>query len=354
VLRIAGEALAGAIALVHYVVFVAPQGAVSDTNYFLNQYAPHQPAAFVRFAVRGLESYFPSMITGVAGATNAIPSYALPPLAHHLLALALVVLVAAGVVAAARDKAGRVLVVAVGGSLLLELLASALRLWPFGLIRQNIFVLPLLYILGGIGAVSLATMLRGRWRADGSRPVPITWWRVIALGAASVALVAAGAAGGVATAHALTESSRLQTQPTMFGGVKAAVAEARLAAAPNDLVIIRAGRSTPAWYGTAWLYYMENYRGYPAAIAARPRVPARNTISVVYVTPGAVDRFLATHAGSPAVFLLEYNLPGYLFPSWAHQQSLETLRRFGYCPTSDTTYPITGHLTILRAGCSKA
>ena len=63
---------------------------------------------------------------------------------------------------------------------------------------------------------------------------------------------------------------------------------------------------------------------------------------------------LAAHPGSPAVFLLEYNLPGYLFPSWAHQQSLETLRRFGYCPTRDTAYPITGHLTILRAGCSKA
>ena len=81
-------------------------------------------------------------------------------------------------------------------------------------------------------------------------------------------------------------------------------------------------------------------------------VPARNTISVVYVTPAAVDRFLAAHRGSPAIFLLELDFPpGNRFPRWAHQESLTTLRRFGYCPTSDVGYTITGHLTVLRAGC---
>lgn len=353
-LRIAGQALAGAIALGQYVVFVAPQAGVAGAGFFQAQYAPHRPAALVRFAIQGVKSYFPSMVTGVAGAMNAVPSYALPPAAHYLLALVLVLLLAAGVVAAARDPAGRALVVAVGGALLLELLASAVQRWPFGLIRQNIFVLPLLYMLGGIGAVSLANMLRGPRRADGTRSGPVTLWRALALGAGAAVLAAAGAATGVATGQALAESGRLQTAPTMFGGAGPAVADARLAAAAGDLVIIRADRSTPAWYGTAWLYYMEKYQGYPAAVAARPRIPARNTISVIYVTPGAVDPFLAAHAGSPAVFLLEYNLPGFRFPSWAHRQSLETLRRFGYCPASEVAYPMTGHLTVLvRAGCSR-
>ena len=31
--------------------------------------APHAPAAFVRFAIKGLESYFPAMITGVSSAS---------------------------------------------------------------------------------------------------------------------------------------------------------------------------------------------------------------------------------------------------------------------------------------------
>ncbi len=351
-LRVAGEALAGAIALANYVLFLAPQSGVVGTNYFNAQYPPAGIGGFARFTVDGLKSWVPGIITGVAGATNATPRYALPPLAHHVLAIGLVILLAAGVVAAVRDVAGRALIVAVGGALLFELVGAARHTWPFGLIRQNILVLPLLYVLGGIGAVWLARALRGARRTEGGAAAA-TWWRALALAAAGAMLAVTVAAGGVATAKALVESSALQTKPTMFGGVKDAVAVTRKAAAPGDLVIIRADRPTPVWYGTQWLYYMESYAGWPSAVAARPRIPARDTLSVVYVTPGAVDRFLAAHRGSPAIFLLEFNLPGYRFPRWAHQESLQTLRRFGYCPASDIAYPVTGHLTILKAGCSR-
>ena len=351
-LRLPGEALAGVIALANYVLFLAPQNGVVGTNYFNAQYPPPGIGGFASFTVDGLQSWVPAVITGVAGANNAIPRYSLPPLAHHLLAIGLVILLAAGVVAAAREVAGRALVVACGGALLFELVGAALHRWPFGLIRQNILILPMLYVLGGIGAVWLARTLRGPRRADGADAGP-AWWRMAALAVAAAMFAVTVAAGGVATAKAFAESNELQTKPAMFGGVKDAVAVTRQAAVPGDLVIIRADRSTPVWYGTQWLYYMESYSGWPSAIAARPRIPARDTISVVYVTPGAVDRFLAAHPGSPAIFLLEFNLPGYRFPRWAHQESLQTLRRFGYCPTRDIAYPITGHLTILGAGCSK-
>ena len=351
-LRLAGEALAGMIALAHYVLFLAPQSAVVGTNYFNAQYPPPGIGGFASFTVDGLKSWVPGFITGVAGGNNATPRYSLPPLAHHLLAIGLVILLAAGVVAAAREVAGRALVVACGGALLFELVGAARHYWPFGLIRQNILILPMLYVLGGIGAVWLARTLRGPRRADGAAAGP-AWWRMAALAVATAMFAVTVAVGGVATAKTFAQSSELQTKPTMFGGVKDAVAAARQAAVPGDLVVIRAGRSTPVWYGTQWLYYMDSYAGYPRAVAARPRIPARDTISVIYVTPGAVDRFLAAHPGRPAIFLLEFNLPGYRFPRWAHQESLQTLRRFGYCPTSDIAYPMTGHLTILRAGCSK-
>jgi 4-amino-4-deoxy-L-arabinose transferase-like glycosyltransferase len=352
-LRIGGEALAAAIALAHYVLFVRPQARIAGV-FFHAEYAPHAPAAFVRFAIKGLGSYFPSMITGVAGGarSHATPTYALPPLAHHLLALVLVLLLAAGIVAAARDAAGRAVVVAAGGALLLELLASAVHRWPFGLQRQNIFVLPLVYVLGGIGAVALASVLRGPRPADGSW-IPATWWRVIALGAAAVVLVAAGTAAGVATQQALAETSALQAKPTWFAATKAAVADTRLMATPSDLVIIRADRSPPIWYAFPWLYYMESYQGYPPRVAARPRIPARSTLPVAYVTRRAVRRFLAAHPGSPAVFLLEYILFPDRFPASAHQQSVTTLRGFGYCPTRVIPLPDTGKLTVLtRAGCA--
>src|SRR5260370_34319013 len=79
------------------------------------------------------------------------------------------------------------------------------------------------------------------------------------------------AAGGVPTAKTFAQSNELQTKPTMFGGVKDAVAAARQAAVPGDLVVIRAGRSTPVWYGTQWLYYMDSYAGHPRGAAVAPR-----------------------------------------------------------------------------------
>ncbi len=352
-LRIAGEAVAGAIALAHYALFVSPQSGVASMGYFQADYAPHGLSAFARFLASSFGSYFPSLITGMVGAENTPPSYHLPPAAHAILAVALVVLLAAGVAAAAREAAGRALIVAVGGALLLELVGSIAHRWPFGLMRANIFVVPLLYILGGMGAVWLARVLRGP-RPDGAGgPAALSWWRAAGTGAALMALVAAAAAAGVATGEGFAETSHLQTQPTNFGYVKAAVAVARTQAAPGDLVIIRADRSPSDWYAAPWLYYMDMYQGYPPSVAALPRIPARNTTSVVYVTPAAVDRFLAAHPGSPAIFLLEFYMPGdYRFPRWAHQESLNTLRRFGYCPVSDVWYPHTGQLTVLRA-CSK-
>jgi hypothetical protein len=352
-LRLAGEALAGAIALAHYVLFVRPQAEVAANGFWNPEYAPQKPVLFVRFVIRGLQSWLPTMVTGVAGATNATPSYTLPAVARDALAIALLVLLAAGVVAAARDAAGRALIVVIGGAIVLQLIASTAQRWPFGLVRVNIFLLPLLYIVAGVGVVRLARLLRGRARAD-SGPAPVTWWRGLALGAGAVALAAAGAIGGVATAKALAQTSRMQAEPTDFSGLRSAVASARLLGARDDLVIIRGDRNPPLWYADGWLYYMHYYAGYPAAVAARPAIPARNTLPVYYVTPAAVGRFLRAHPASPAIFLLEYNIPGGTFPAALHQESLTTLRRFGYCPTREFGYPATGHMTVLLRGACRA
>jgi hypothetical protein len=350
-LRIAGEALAGAIALVHYVLFVRPQAGVANEGFWTPNYAPHGLGAFLRFTVHGIGSYFPLMATGPAGAENLPPSYRLPPVPHGLLAVALAILLVAGIVAAVRDTAGRALVLAVGGTLLLELIASTVQRWPFGMVRVNIFLLPLLYVLGGMGAVWLARTLRGRQRSG-----RLAWWRVTGFGVAGAVLVAAAASAGVATSKALAQTSELQSKPTFFGGLQSAVADARLQAVPGDLVIIRADRHPPVWYAGDWLYYMDSYQGWRAAVATRLPVPPRNTISVYRVTPGAVDRFLAGHPGSPVIFLFEYvvpggwthDVPGKSFPPGLHRQSLQTLRQFGYCPVSDIGFTITGHLTVLR------
>ena len=354
--RAAGAALAGAIALVHYVAFISPQARVAGTGFFTPNYAPHGIGPFLRFAGAGFGSYVPSMVIGVAGgAANAARSYPPPPAANGVLIAVTVILLAAGVAAAVRDAAGRALVTAAGGAVLLELAASTARRWPFGLLRVNIFVLPLLYILGAIGAVWLARALIGRRGADGRRPVTARWWRAAAAAAAGVAVIVAAAGVGLSTARTFAATSRLAVAPTWWGATRAAVAQARLAGAPDDLVIIRAERSPPGWYAAPWLYYMDKYQGWTGAVAARRPIPAANTLAVSYVTPRAIAQFLAAHPHSPQIFLLEYLNPRARFPQWLHQDSLNTLAQYGYCAAREIPFHYTGALTIVRReGCSSS
>src|SRR5258708_19871627 len=93
---------------------------------------------------------------------------------------------------------------------------------------------------------------------------------------------------------------------------------------------------------------MDQYRGWAAGRAPRPRIPGDGPVAVVYVTPGAVEGFLAAHPASRTIFLLEFRIPGNTFPPSRHLQSLQTLRQFGYCPFSNTGYPIPRHLTTLK------
>jgi hypothetical protein len=351
--RAGGAALAAVIAVVHYVAFVSPQAGVAGAGFFSTNYAPHAIGPFLRFAASGFGSYVPSMVIGVAGgAANAAPSYPPPPAVNGVLIAVVVVLLAAGVAAALRDAAGRALVTAAGGAVLLELAASAVQRWPFGLLRVNIFVLPLLYLLAAIGAVWLTRAIIGPRGADGTRPVMAQWWRAVALMAAVVVVIVAAAGTGLSTARTLAATSRLAVAPTWWAATKAAVAEARTAGAPGDLVIIRADRKPPDWYAAPWLYYMEKYQGWTGAVAAGPKIPAANTLPVYYVTPRAVARFLAAHPGSQVIFLLEYDVHVATFPPWAHEQSVRTLRQYGFCSAREIRLRYTGALTVVRrTGC---
>ena len=347
--RVAGAALAGAIALVHYVAFASRQAGVAGpgssppttrhTRSFRSSASPPRASA-------------PTFRRWSPESPAARPT---PPQPIHrrlaangVLITVTVILLAAGLVAAVRDAAGRALVTAAGGAVLLELAASTVRRWPFGLIRVNIFVLPLLYILCAIGAVWLARALVGPRGADGTRLVTAQWWRAVAAMVAGVAVIVAAAGAGVSTARTFAATSRLAVAPTWWGAIRSAVAEARTAGVPGALVIIRADRTPPDWYAAPWLYYMDNYQGWTGAVAARPPIPAANTLAVVYVTPRAVARFLAAHPDSPEVFLLEYDVPGATFPRSAHQQSWRTLRRYGYCSAREIPLRYTGALTIVR------
>ena len=353
-LRVSGAALAAAIALVHYAAFVSPQSGVAGTQFFTVNFAPHQLGAFGRFVAAGFASYVPSMVVGIeGGAANAAPVYPLPASARDLLAVVIVLLLAAGVAAAVRNAAGRALVTAIGGALLCELFGSVVKLWPFGLLRVNIFVLPLLYVLAGLGAVSVAAMLRGSVHAFWRRSV--TFVQAITLVIMVAVVTVSSVVTVVATAGSLAGTARLAAEPTWWGATRAAVARARQAGGPADVVIIRADRVPPDWYAGPWLYYMDRYQGYPPQLASRAAIPAGNTTAVDEVTPRSIATFLAAHPRAPTVFLLEYRLPGNIFPAWAHHQSVLALAHYGYCSEVEIPLSYTGALTIFsRHGCARA
>ena len=73
---------------------------------------------------------------------------------------------------------GRTLLFAIVASQVLTLIASSQRYWPFGFVRTNYYLIPLLMLLAGIGGVRDSARLwasacsgdcRGRGRSD---PVP--------------------------------------------------------------------------------------------------------------------------------------------------------------------------------------
>jgi hypothetical protein len=227
------------------------------------------------------------------------------------------------------------------------------RRWPFGMTRLDLFLLPLIYVLGGIGAVCLARAALGGWRGRRGRRADrgrVTWWwRVPAFGAFLAVLAAIVVPGGTATARTLRESYEQQGAPTEFSNIKEAVEQARELAGPGDLAIVRTGRVPPFWYGEGWLYYMNSYQGYPASTARLPRVAASDTAVVWQVTPAAVGTFIADHRRSPTVFLVELNVPQGIH----HGQSLRVLRRYGYCPVHEYYYALLGDLTVLDRGACR-
>ena len=108
-----------------------------------------------------------------------------------------VVLLCLAVVALARSSRGRALLVAVGGSLALTLVASFVRSWPFGFARTNLWVEPLLVLMAGIGAVETARWLavipwggrHGRWPfARSSRIARAPMAAVVTVGTTALAL----------------------------------------------------------------------------------------------------------------------------------------------------------------------
>lgn len=368
-------ALAAAPALVicglHTALFVAHQSSQRESRFWDTQFlAGRGPLGAVRFvagevvrilggAPTGVDRYDPNLVHPATDTTIA---------AGWFIAPATAVAVVAGAVVLTRRRDGRRLLAAVIGALVLALVASAGRYWPFGANRTNLFLVPLLAVVVATGADDLARrVLRSRSRRStvaatttatvtttttttpppsrsGGLVAPAVLsrgWRVLLVGVLVVL-----AATPVASASALAPLWRERAQVRPVALTVDATTLARRLYQPGDVVVVggRLARS-------GWLYamdvsddgpYLLPPEGAPGRVG--PRLPQDSTIFLTQVGAGEALKALAARQGPPPgrilLFVLVYDRSGL-------KAELADLAAAGWCPAQSFDFPGTGALNVL-------
>ncbi|HUZ20754.1 MAG TPA: hypothetical protein VMU75_09325 [Acidimicrobiales bacterium] len=352
---LAAPALAGAVVLVEMVAFVLPQ--TFDLHYpnWQGLFLPHGTAA-VQVVARQLPTFLAGSWTGLPLFGDPFFQEVVPPALPSALALVgnLVVgaLVLAGSWSVRRHPLGRGLVAVLLGGGLLQLVASGLREWPFGLTRVDLFVVPVIYLLAGAGLAALARAAVSRRARGGVRPrqlrpgapsgaAPAWLGRAafaLALGVLS-ALVSYGVRGDLAIGRDLPLTRWDQ-------GVRSAVARARQEATAGTVAIVLLdGQGGFGRRGKGWAFYMDSY-DYPGRLGRAPRVPLDATWFATDDASGVsgATGFLRSHPGARQVLLYDWWGMGRDYVA----RQAEVLRAAGYHPAGEWTYAMSGTLTRWR------
>ena len=163
---------------------------------------------------------------------------------------------------------------------MLTLIASYLRYWPFGFVRTNFYLLPLLMLIAGVGGVrtwgygvSMSDMHRNplsprmppdRRRRAKSPACPRRWHRLVRLGGGGVVIVAIDDVGAY-------RQLRGSTAAPQFGAdIGKAVAAVQRHAQPHAAVLVAGGGIG----APGWRYYEFEYGG-KAAQAGRRLAPSQ-------------------------------------------------------------------------------
>jgi len=255
--QLVGSVAAGLIVLVHLVVFVLPQSALRSSPYWDSQFLPHHgigsQIAFVWDNLRGF-------VTGpfTSSAQAGLPGLLLGSGWSWVLTLAFGVLLGVGVVDLARSVRGRTILFAIVASQVLTLLASYLRYWPFGFVRTNYYLIPLLMLIAGIGAVRTARYGLSRLRGWASRPAGTPGGLRVAVGLATCVLVVAGIAFAATSEIGAYRQIRGSTAAVQYGAlIGSAVTTVGTDAEPGAAAVVTGGVMTIP----GWKYYGYEYAG---------------------------------------------------------------------------------------------
>ncbi|WP_165162678.1 MULTISPECIES: hypothetical protein, partial [Protofrankia] len=391
---LAGSVLVGGCGLAHLVLFVLPQSYLTTNPYWRNFFLTRNNAAGqLRTALWELprnaftaamtrpDAQFGSPFTG--SPLLAGPDHRL----HVCVIVGALVCWAAGLDVAVRDRAGRALLLALGGALALIAFASAAGRWPVGFVRANLFLLPLLYVLAGTGGSALlrsallrlalprSTLVRSTlvrpappWAAE---PGPSRLWAgpggrvlgrvtaVLLVGAVAMFVLAAGAVAAQRSRQVRASA----TGPLLLGDMRELVAVQRRTAEPGDVQVVIPGRWDERQWYKAQQYYARYHAGrttggqttttdHPAAdTAGHPATstlgpPVAEADTLVLPPLGwdvSIPPFLAGRPRAGTLYLVTYNL---VFPD-AVRGLHALLGGLGWCPDEPTrrSWPLTGEIT---------
>ena len=334
----------------HLRLFVMRQSGQTKGTYWDPNMAPHTGlSALARFVWEQTRSFVPGFVTDAYRADfapgayqtkgwSAFYSIRLTARWSTALGVILAVLLALGVWHAVLSAQGRIVVAGMAMSFPLTLIASWMRLWPYGFVRTNYYLVPLLYLLCGLGMVRLGGLLATAIRCA-RHGVGIG--RRVAAVAATGGCAAALAAGVVAATVAASVSlgaARAAMPRSPLGGygrnLNEAVLDVRRHADQSTAVVVA---GSMAFRG--WQYYMFQRDGLPGT-----EVPASRTTFLTQHGDPRLLHFLTSRA--------DLNRLYYYVPLGTTGRGIAAdarmLQSAGYCRSGRTSYVSTGLLTAYK------
>ncbi|MCK9898816.1 hypothetical protein MXD63_01805 [Frankia sp. Cpl3] len=341
--------------------FLAGRGALDAARFLLDQLA-----ATAAGAPPGIDRYDPNLVHPLTDSSEALVV---------ALGVAVTISFVAGAVTLGRRRDGRVLLVASAGAELMILTASAWRYWPFGAVRPNTFLVPLLTVVSAVGASTLARSALARTAPartapahtagsqgagrpaedpDPRRPGP-AWVRVrgmadpVVLVLVPVLLLTAAVPVAAATGLRPLWEERTDRRPIDL--MVDATATTRDLYRPGDLVLVGGRLARAGWlYGTRLSQDGAVSSGARSAIARgaagtrRPRIPVSATVFLTAIGDGGVGQALDLRAPGPGgrvlLFVLAYDRRG-------TARALGEAREAGWCPAETHDFELTGTLRVL-------
>jgi hypothetical protein len=277
-----GACGAGLVALLHLKLFVVPQSALTKSAYWDPQFLPHAGiGSQLAFVWDGLRGY----VTGTFTASDSahLPEL-LSPRLSWIVAIAFGIFLCIGIAVLTRTARGRTVLVAIVGSLGLTLIASFQRYWPFGFVRTNFYLVPLLILIAGVGAARAGSFLLERIRQYDPPSARQSLIKLAAVGL-SVVLLAGVVLAVVYEVGTYRQVNDAAAKPAYGYKIASAVAAANKRARPGSALVVAGLMATGGWE-----YYQYEYTG--RAVESRQQLSADHSVYVRNHGSPAITRFV--------------------------------------------------------------